>query len=62
MEKFYKPNPFIIDPIAGLYLAFFFLLWYSKFKDKRPHIDFRPLDIILFTCAYMFYFFVGIYK
>jgi len=62
MEKFYKPNPFIIDPIAGLYLIFFFFVWYINFRDKNSHIDFRMFDIILFTSAYLFYMFVGIYK
>jgi len=55
-------NPFIIDPILGLYLIFFFFLWYDKLKEKNSHIDFRIIDVIIVIIAYLFFMFAGIYK
>ena len=62
MDKYVKENPFIIDPIVGLYLLGFFFLWYINFRDKRPSIDFKLVDRFLVLGMILFYFFHGIYK
>ena len=61
MNKFYKEDPFIVNPLLMIYIVGLFLMWYIKFREKSD-ADLRIVDIFLALSAYLYIIFIGFLK